>query len=163
MLDQRMKANRASRTQFQTDRRNDVSKVRGEVRSLESQADSKANSYKGSFGCVELLGTVIFLFLAMMFSNTRPFAAIAVIIGAFLVVMHPFLKLINATNPASELRSQAARKKQEADTYASQADADVADATKRRDMELEQLKQQRETCQTGIGQMLPVHIAGAGK
>ena len=50
-MDQRMKANRASLMQFQTDRRNEVAKVRGEVSSLESEAYSKASSYKGSPPC----------------------------------------------------------------------------------------------------------------
>ena len=87
---------------------------------------------------------------------------IALMFTAFQIFMHPILKLITATIPASDLRSKAGQKKQEADSFASKTDAKTAEETRRRDNELIHLKQQRENCQQRIGQMFPVNAANAG-
>lgn len=161
VLDQRMKANRSSLTQFLTDRRNEVARVRSEVSRLEAQANSKATSYRGSFGCLEFIGSALSGLLGLIWWNLTDLhvlGIIAFIIAGVLVFIHPVLKLMTATVPAADLSLKAEREKQEADSLASQADARIADATRHCDTEFEQLKQQRENCQTRIGEMFPANI-----
>lgn len=85
------------------------------------------------------------------------------VIAALIGLNHPILKLIGATLPASKLRSQAALKKIEADSFASQVDAKTAAETKLRDIQLEQLKLQKENCQKRIDQLLPPNAAKTTK
>jgi tetratricopeptide (TPR) repeat protein len=165
-LDQRMASNRSALTQFQTSQRNEISKARGEANTLEYQARSKADSYKGSFGCLQFIGIAVSGILGFVWLNQRdmqPLGVLSLIVAGFLVFMHPIRKLVTATMPASDLRSQAEEKKRQAESFATATELKISGETKRREDELAQFKLQKENCQKRLGQMFPSNAAKAGR
>lgn len=68
MLDQRIAANRSVLAKAQDDQRREISVAASRVSDLERQADQKASSYVGRFGCIGSVVIVFGLYFCFMLS-----------------------------------------------------------------------------------------------
>jgi tetratricopeptide (TPR) repeat protein len=156
ILDERIKANRSQLHQFQVARRGEVASLRNEAGKLNGEARWKAESYKGKFGCLQVVAIVGFGLggASALAQRNEGLGVFLIVLAAFFLFMHPIFKLFQATLPASDLRAQASRKEREAESLSESAERMIADETKRYDNEAGQLNAEKQACEQRLKELL---------
>jgi hypothetical protein len=169
-LDRRISANRAAVSTAHTARTQAVSAAQSRISSVESQASSKESSYSPSAGCGCLIALGLFglIFVYGIFPvglcqqiipacNDQTWAGnfklVALLVAVAGLLWRPVAKLVTATLPASNIRSQLPELRRDLERVKSESEARLNQETAKLEAELQSLKMQKEQCQQALAKI----------